>query len=68
MDITQILADMRLEQERLEEAILALERLAAGGAKRRGRPPAWMVRLKEETSERPRRGGPPGRKKEKAEA
>lgn len=47
MDIHSILADLRTEKERLEEAILTIERLAAGSlAKRRGRPPKWMASLK----------------------
>ena len=37
-----MLAELRLERDQLEEAILTIERLAAGGKKRRGRPPNWM--------------------------
>jgi len=38
-----MLADFRVERQRIEEAILALERLATGTrGKRRGRPPKWM--------------------------
>ena len=44
-----MLAELRLEREQVEEAILTLERLATG----RGRPPAWMSQIK-------RRGRPPG--------
>jgi hypothetical protein len=62
MDVTKILADLRQEKEQLEEAILSLERLAAGRGRRRGRPPAWM-------SEAKKRGRPPGSKnKPKASA
>lgn len=68
MDIENTLAEMRLELERLEEAILAFEHLAAAGAKRRGRPPAWMAKRKDETTEKRRRGHPPGSKNRKAEA
>jgi hypothetical protein len=68
MNITRILAEMRLEREQLEEAIVALERLVAGGARRRGRPPAWMARRKDETTEKPRRGRPPGSENEKRKA
>jgi hypothetical protein len=65
MDISKILSELRVEREQLEEAILALERLAAGGARRRGRPPAWMARLKDETVAKPaRRGRPPKKNKE----
>jgi hypothetical protein len=45
MDIVKMLSDLRSERQRLQEAILAIERLAAGGAKRRGRPPKWMSNL-----------------------
>jgi hypothetical protein len=47
MDIHRILTELRSEQERLEEAILTIERLAAGSlTKRRGRPPKWMASAK----------------------
>jgi len=43
MDIHRILAELRSEQQRLQEAILTIERLATGTlGKRRGRPPKWM--------------------------
>ncbi len=69
-----MLAELRLEREQIEEAILTLERLARGRGRRRGRPPAW---LKEATAavsgngdedgsavsaEPKRRGRPPGSK------
>ncbi len=41
MDLEAILNDMRREHAHLGEAILSLERLGAGTA-RRGRPPAWV--------------------------
>jgi hypothetical protein len=68
MDISRILAELRLEREQLGEAIASLERLAAGGTKRRGRPPAWMAKIKDETIGKRRRGRPPGSKNRKAEA
>lgn len=43
MDIVNMLADLRAERDRLMEAIIVLERLAAGGTKRRGRPPKWLA-------------------------
>jgi DNA invertase Pin-like site-specific DNA recombinase len=55
MDINKMLAELRLEREQIEEAIMTLERLARGRGKRRGRPPAWMSQIK-------RRGRPPGSK------
>ena len=62
MDITKILAELRQEHEQLAEAILSLERLAQGSAKRRGRPPAWMAQLKQEKRGP---GRPPGSKNKK---
>ena len=38
-----MLAELRQERAQIEEAIMALERLARGQGKRRGRPPAWMT-------------------------
>jgi hypothetical protein len=43
MEIEKMLAELRAERDQLEEAILTLERLAAGRGKRRGRPPAWTA-------------------------
>jgi hypothetical protein len=43
MDIMKMLAELRAEREAIEESILALERIARGQGKRRGRPPAWMT-------------------------
>ena len=34
--------ELRREREQIDEAILSLERLAAGSGPRRGRPPAWL--------------------------
>jgi hypothetical protein len=42
LDIDKMLADLRLEREQIEEAILTLERLARGRGRRRGRPPSWL--------------------------
>lgn len=62
MDINKMLAELRMEREHIEEAIMTLERLARGRGRRRGRPPAWMSQIK-------RRGRPPGSKnKPKSEA
>jgi len=55
MEIEKMLTELRTERENLEQAIVTLERLAAGRGKRRGRPPAWMNAVK-------RRGRPPGSK------
>jgi hypothetical protein len=37
---------LRREREQIDEAILSLERLAAGSGPRRGRPPAWLTEQK----------------------
>ena len=50
-----MLANLREERERIEEAIIALGGLARGRGKRRGRPPASMTNIK-------RRGRPLGSK------
>ena len=43
MDVTKLIAELRAEQEQIDQAILALGRLAvSSGTKRRGRPPKWM--------------------------
>jgi hypothetical protein len=55
MDINKMLTELRTERKNLEQAIVTLERLAAGRGKRRGRPPAWISAVK-------RRGRPPGSK------
>ena len=55
MDIVKMLADLRAERQRLEEAVLVLERLAAGtGKKRRGRPPKWMTAAKSGSTPEPK--------------
>jgi hypothetical protein len=61
MNLTKILADLRREREQIDEAILSLERLAAGSGPRRGRPPAWLKAQK-------RKGRPAGPDKETAVA
>jgi hypothetical protein len=61
MEIVKMLAELREERERIEEAIITLERLARGRGKRRGRPPAWMTNIK-------RRGRPLGSKNKPKEA
>jgi hypothetical protein len=55
MNIAKMLAELRAEREQVEQAILVLERIAAGQGRRRGRPPKWMTETK-------RRGRPPGSK------
>jgi hypothetical protein len=45
VDISQMLSGLRSQLQQINEAIQALERLGAGSAKRRGRPPQWMAAL-----------------------
>jgi len=62
MDINKMLAEFRAERAQIEQAIIALERLARGSGKRRGRPPKWMTAMKASVDEQPvkrRRGRPP---------
>jgi hypothetical protein len=59
MNLTKILAELRQEREQIDEAILSLERLAAGSGPRRGRPPAWLKAQKT-------RGRPPAGKEPQA--
>jgi hypothetical protein len=57
MDVVKMVAALREERALLEEVIIAMERLARGQGKRRGRPPAWMSAMR---TAGPRRGRPPG--------
>jgi hypothetical protein len=43
MDLNRMISELQAERERLDQAILALERLSASKGKRRGRPPKWLV-------------------------
>jgi len=80
LDVDKMLADLRLEREQIEEAILTLERLARGRGRRRGRPPGWLKEAAAEAAageqnsvpappaETRRRGRPPGGKKQSAQS
>ncbi len=46
LNLNVILAQLREERRRMDEAILSLERLAEGRGPRRGRPPAWIALVK----------------------
>lgn len=48
MNILKMLKDLRAEVDRFNEAIVVLERLAAGRGNRRGRKPNWMKKVDEE--------------------
>jgi hypothetical protein len=64
-----MLAELRLEREQIEEAILTLERLARGRGRRRGRPPSWLkdataaVSMAESSASEPDHGGPEPRRR-----
>jgi hypothetical protein len=60
MDVLKMLAELQEERTQIEQAILAIEHLASGRGKRRGRPPAWMTAHAGGTMKRP--GRPPGSK------
>ena len=62
-----MLAELRQERAQIEEAIMAIEHLASGRGKHRGRLPAWKAAHSGGAVKR--RGRPPGSKnKPKAEA
>lgn len=46
MNIHAMLETLKREREQLDEAIVVLQRLAAGKGARRGRPPSWMQEIK----------------------
>jgi hypothetical protein len=68
MDLGKILEELREERAQLEEAILSIERFAAGQGKRRGRPPSWMVAARSLEPNKKRRGRPVGSKNKNTEA
>ena len=58
MDLDKTIADLKGELAALNQAILLVERLAAHGQKRRGRPPKWMSEAKKGVQpEQPERRG-----------
>jgi len=62
MDPNRALDELVFERDRVSDAIVAFERLAARqNVRRRGRPPAWMAAAERATGTK-RRGRPPGRK------
>jgi hypothetical protein len=44
MELTKVIAELRQERAAIDEALIALDRIArATAGKRRGRPPAWLA-------------------------
>jgi hypothetical protein len=65
MDFNRIISELRGELTRMNEAIMALERIAYS-RKRRGRPPAWLTavtKASEEPDVEPKRRGRPRQKR-----
>ena len=58
MNLNTILEELRREREHLDQVIMSVERLALGGAKRRGRPPKWMAEAKSATSSKKAKESP----------
>lgn len=50
MDLLKMIAELQTEKHRLDEAILALERLSSANSRRRGRPPRWVKEERESPS------------------
>jgi len=69
VNVNQMLEELRLDQAHIQEAIMALERLASGRGKRRGRPPAWLAATKAAGVQNlpKKRGRPPRSKNEPKE-
>ena len=59
-----MLVELNQERAQIEEAIIAIERLAQGKGKRRARPPAWLTAA----SAPKQQGRPPGSNKPKEKA
>jgi hypothetical protein len=47
MDVSQIIAELLAERNRLDEAIRALERVSLSGPRKRGRPRKWVTEIGE---------------------
>ena len=72
MDVTKMLAELKAELQGVNEAIMIMERLALGGKRRRGRPPAWLRAVQgggePAAAAAPKKRGRPKGSKNKAEA
>jgi hypothetical protein len=65
MDLNNILQQLRLQRDHVDESIAALERIAAGMGRRRGRPPKWMTQAAaaNAAATEPKKRGRPAKKK-----
>jgi hypothetical protein len=45
MDLRKMISELRVERDRIDEAILAIERISTVSGKRRGRPPKWLAQI-----------------------
>ena len=62
MNITEILAELRRERDRLDEAILSIERLIYRGQRKRGRPPKLLAQARDEAAKGSAAGQKPARR------
>jgi hypothetical protein len=51
MNLQKMIGELQAEKARLDDAILALERLASSNRRRRGRPPRWLKGYQHESTE-----------------
>jgi hypothetical protein len=58
MDLQKMISELRAERDRIDEAILAIERISNGTGKRRGRPPKWLAQMEQSPSEPPEESRP----------
>jgi hypothetical protein len=65
MDFIKMIAELQQERAQIDDAIMALERVARGQGRRRGRPPAWMSA--QASTPKRRRHPPSNKNKSKAE-
>ena len=52
MNLPKLIAELQAERDRIDQAILALERLSVANSKRRGRPTRWSLPLTGSTEDR----------------
>jgi hypothetical protein len=53
MNLQKMIVELQAEKARLDDAILALERLASSNRRRRGRPPRWLKGYPQESTDEP---------------